>query len=77
MSIESAKACIERMKTDEAFAKKVGECKDTDARMAFVRAAGYDFTPEEVRTQTGELTDGELDGVAGGQKEPAYNHHKR
>jgi len=32
MSMESAKAYIERMKTDEDFRKKVTECKDTDTR---------------------------------------------
>ena len=36
MSIESAKAFIERMKTDEDFAKEVKECKDADVRMTFV-----------------------------------------
>lgn len=66
MSIESAKACIERMKTDEDFAKQVGGCKDADTRMAIVRAAGYEFTPEEIRKVSEELTDDELDDVAGG-----------
>jgi len=66
MSIESAKAFIEGLKNDEDFAKKVGECKDKEDRMAFVRAAGYDFTKEEIAEAQGELTDDELEGVAGG-----------
>jgi predicted ribosomally synthesized peptide with nif11-like leader len=66
MSIESAKACMERIKTDEDFAKEVMECKDAEARMAFVRAAGYDFTREEVSPLLGEMRDDELDAVAGG-----------
>ena len=66
MSIESTKALIERIKTDEDFAEKVGECKDADARMAFVRAAGYEFTQEEIAGAQGELTDDELQQVAGG-----------
>lgn len=28
MSLESAKAFVERMKTDEDFGKKINECKD-------------------------------------------------
>ena len=66
MSIESAKACFERMKTDEDFAKKAGELQDKEAQMAFVRAAGYDFTLEEVDGYMGEMTDDELEAVAGG-----------
>jgi predicted ribosomally synthesized peptide with nif11-like leader len=66
MSIESAKACMERIKTDEDFAKKVMECKDQEARMAVVRAAGYDFTTEEVRPLLGEIQEIELESVAGG-----------
>lgn len=62
MSTESAKAFIERMKTDEDFAKKVGECKDAEARMSFVREAGYTFSPDEV----GSLSDDDLQAIIGG-----------
>lgn len=34
--------------------------------MAFVRAAGYEFTPQEIGKLSEELTDDELDDVAGG-----------
>lgn len=67
MSIESAKACIERIKTDEDFAKKVIECKDAEARTAVVKAAGFDFTAEELQAWRDELSDDELDSVAGGR----------
>lgn len=66
MSIESAKSFFERIKTDEEFAKKVKECKDAEARMAFVKAAGFDFTVEEIKGIQGKLSDDELDAVAGG-----------
>lgn len=66
MSVESAKKFMERMKTDEAFANKVKECKDNEARMAFVKGAGFDFTIEEIKGIQGELSDDELDAVAGG-----------
>jgi len=66
MSIESAKAFIERMKTDEEFAKKVTACKDSDARLALIKGDGYDFTPEEIAELRGKLSDDELDSVAGG-----------
>jgi predicted ribosomally synthesized peptide with nif11-like leader len=66
MSIESAKAFVERMKTDEDFAKNVTECPDNEARKTFVKAAGFDFTMDEVKEVASELTEEELDGVAGG-----------
>jgi len=66
MSVESAKQFIEKMKTDEAFAQKVKECKDSEARMTFVKESGFDFTTEEVKGLQGELSDDELDAVAGG-----------
>lgn len=66
MSIESAKAFIERMNTDEEFAKKVTACKDAAARMAYIKDEGFDFTVAEITTVKGELSDEELDLVAGG-----------
>jgi predicted ribosomally synthesized peptide with nif11-like leader len=66
VSIESAKAFIERMKTDEDFANKAMQCKDADARMAFASAAGYGFTPDDMNILHGEMTDSELDVVTGG-----------
>ena len=66
MSIESAQAFIERMKTDEDFAKNVTECKDAEARITYVKEAGFEFTLEEVKGVTSELTDDMLDNVAGG-----------
>ena len=67
MSIESAKAFMERMKTDEDFRNKVNECKDNEARKALVVKEGYDFTVEELKgTRLVVLTDEELDSVGGG-----------
>lgn len=70
MSIESAKAFIERLKTDEEFSAKVRECQNPEARRAFVMKAGFDFTAEEIKN-VGEtqLSDGELDEVAGGRED--------
>jgi len=66
MSVESAKKFIEKVKADEAFAKKVKECKDSEARLAFAKASGFDFTAEEIKGLKTELSDDELDAVAGG-----------
>ncbi len=66
MSIESAKAFLERMKTDGEFAESVAKCSDGKARMAFVKNAGFDFTAEEINQVSSSLSDSELDQVAGG-----------
>ncbi len=66
MSVESAKAFLERMKTDEDFHKRVGEVENAAERLAFVKAEGYDFTREEIGSVATELSEEELDKVAGG-----------
>ena len=66
MSIESAKAFLERVKNDEIFRKKVGEEPTSVERIAFVKAQGFDFTKEELDSLQTELDDRDLDQVAGG-----------
>jgi len=66
MSIESAKAFIERMKTDEKFASQVMECKDQDSRMGFVKGEGYEFTVEEITAQQEQLSPQDLETITGG-----------
>ncbi len=66
MSIESAKAYIERLKTDEEFRERVKAAKDSEARIALVKAEGFDFSAEDISAVKGELSDDELDGLAGG-----------
>ena len=68
MSIESAKAFIERMKTDEDFSKKVNECKDAEARIKYVKEAGFDFIKEDMELVKAELVDDDLEAVVGGEK---------
>jgi predicted ribosomally synthesized peptide with nif11-like leader len=69
MSIESAKAFFERVKNDEDFRNSVGENTTTEERMEFVKKAGFDFTKEEIEKHTSELSDEELENVAGGMIE--------
>jgi len=81
MSIESAKLFIEKMKADEEFCKKVTACADTSSRMAFVKAAGFDFTAADIDGIRREMSDSELEKVAGGKGHYAccgfepYNFH--
>ncbi|EHQ88915.1 Nif11-like leader peptide family natural product precursor [Desulfosporosinus youngiae] len=66
MSIESAKAFVAKLKTDEGFANQVKAFPNAEERLAFVKESGFDFTPEEIKQVDEELSDNELDAVAGG-----------
>jgi len=66
--MESAKAYIERMKTDEEFRYKVTACKDAEARIAFVKEAGFDFTTEDMEMERAELSEEDIMAISGGEK---------
>jgi predicted ribosomally synthesized peptide with nif11-like leader len=66
MSLESAKAFMDRMKNDENFRKNVTECENSKARRAFVENEGFDFSPQDLEECTGALSDEELDQIGGG-----------
>ena len=54
MSVEVAKRFIDRMKTDETFAKRFMECRDPYARRAFEEEEGYEFLSAEVKEARGD-----------------------
>ena len=66
MSIESAKAYMERLKDDEDFRTSVGEIATSEERMEFAKAQGFDFTNDEIATVKDELSGDDLEQVAGG-----------
>ncbi len=76
MSIESAKAFMERVVNDADFRKKVGEIVTAEERMAFATAAGFDFTKEELETVRTKLqmTDEELERVSGSNSGCTYGN---
>ena len=65
MSVDQAKAFIEKMKSDEAFRARVMAEEDVEARLALIGAEGFDCSAEEIGALQ-ELGDAELAGVAGG-----------
>lgn len=66
MSMESAKAFVERMKTDADFAQRVTACKSPESRIQLAKAEGFDFTSEEVKEASEELSEDDLELVSGG-----------
>ena len=67
MSMESANAFIERLKTDEAFGIQVAEYADKEALVQFAITNGFDFTAKELETAKSELSDNDIENLAGGR----------
>jgi predicted ribosomally synthesized peptide with nif11-like leader len=71
MSIEQAKAFIEKLGSDENLLNQVNSAGNDDARMQLAKAAGFDFTADEFNSVIDqlsgeELSEEDLDSVAGG-----------
>jgi len=66
MSVDQARAFIEKMKSDEAFCDRIMAIEAVDARLAAASDAGFEFTDTEINEVKSELNDDELDRVAGG-----------
>jgi len=64
--MESAKAFIEKMNTDEDFRKKVVECKDSDERKSYVSKEGFEFEVEELKMTRSHLSDHNLNSAVAG-----------
>jgi len=70
MAIESAKAFIERMRTDASFRESIRKAKDKKERWMLINEAGFNFTKEEFEQAkaelAGQLSEEELELVSGG-----------
>jgi len=67
MSLESAKAFLDRLKTDEEFADTVVGFSDEQARIAFIEKAGFICSPEDIQKAAAAVSNAVLttttDGV--------------
>ena len=70
MSEEQLTALLAKIKEDAGLQEKLKGAADVDASVALVKEAGFDITKEDwlkyQEKQTLELSDEELEGVAGG-----------
>lgn len=73
MSIESAKAFLNKIQEDDAFKKKISSLENKEERIDFIRKEGFDFTEEEFNQVRKELSPEALDEAAGG-KGCGYTH---
>ena len=66
MSEEQLKAFLEAVKADEALQEKLKAAADTDAVVEIAKAAGFAISAEELKKSQAEISEEELEGVAGG-----------
>jgi len=66
MSIESAKAFLERVKNDEDLLKKLSDAASGEERLNIAKLEGFEFTKEEILQVRSELGDEEILSVTGG-----------
>jgi len=65
MSEEQLKAFLEAVKADAGLQEKLKTAKDADAVVAIAKAAGFVISAEELKKAQAEISEEELEGVAG------------
>jgi predicted ribosomally synthesized peptide with nif11-like leader len=66
MSEEQLKAFLEAVKVDVGLQEQLKEAKDMDSVVAIAKAAGFVISVEELNKAQAELSEEELEGIAGG-----------
>ena len=66
MSVERLNAFLEKVKDDTSLQEKLKGASDADAVAAIAENAGYKISSEVIKKSMSELTDKELEGLAGG-----------
>ena len=71
MSEEQLKAFLEKVKADTSLQEKLKAAADSDAVLAIAKEAGFAITAEDIQSMQSaksatDLSDDELEGVAGG-----------
>ena len=66
MSEEQLKAFLEAVKSDAGLQEKLNAAADLDAVVEIAKDAGFMISAEELQRAQEEVSDEELEGVAGG-----------
>ena len=66
MSQEQLKAFLEKVKADTSLQEKLKAAADSDAVLAIAKEAGFMISAEEFKKAQSEISEEELEGVAGG-----------
>jgi predicted ribosomally synthesized peptide with nif11-like leader len=75
MSEEQLKAFLEAVTANEGLQEQLKAAADADAVVAIAKAAGFAISAEELQRAQAELSDEELEGVAGGLEDAMYSMH--
>ena len=67
MSEEQLKAFLEKVKADTSLQEKLKAAADADAVAAIAKEAGFNVSADDLTKAQSELSDQELEGVAGGK----------
>ena len=67
MSEEQLKAFLEKVKDDTSLQEKLKAAADSDAVIAIAKEAGFSISADDLKNAKSELSDEELEGVAGGR----------
>ena len=68
MSEEQLKAFLEAVKADTSLEEKLKAAGDADAVIALAKAAGFLISVDELKKAQSEISEEELEGVAGGSE---------
>ena len=66
MSEEQLKAFLEKVKTDTSLQEKLKAAADANAVVAIAKEAGFSISADDLTKAQSELSEEELEGVAGG-----------
>ena len=67
MSEEQLKAFLEKVKTDTSLQEKLKAAADANAVAAIAKEAGFSISVDDINKAQSELSEEELEGVAGGR----------
>jgi predicted ribosomally synthesized peptide with nif11-like leader len=74
MSEEQLKALLAKLKDDAGLQEKLKGAADLDAAVAMAKQAGFDVSKADwLRYQVSDVSDAELEGVAGGENPECVN----
>ena len=66
MSEEQLKAFLEKVQVDTSLQEKLKAATDVDAVVAIAKAAGFVISPDALKKAQAEVSEEELEDVAGG-----------
>jgi len=72
MSEEQLKAFLEAVKADADLQEQLKAAGDADAVVAIAKAAGFVISAEELQRDQAEISEEELEDVAGGRPKQTY-----